>query len=591
MIFQREGGFLINNAGNAEQQGEKIIHGMTLSEFIRHPDTVDFILRGEGDINRFIMEHPNVVVTQTLSGRYVICYANRDDFNSIIAVAGTSFLSSISIVLGTLDRASLEAAGILQVQQQPYLDLKGQGVLIGIVDTGIDYTLPIFRYEDGSTKIKYIYDQTLDTNRPPGFIIGTEYNEETINEALRSENPFSIVPEQDTSGHGTFLASLAAGREIDNFIGAAPEAELIIVKLKKTRPFYLEWYSVPPDQNDAFESSSVMLGVEYVIDKARELGRPVIVCLGLGSNFGSHDGFTLFEEYLNGVSNLHGVCLCVAAGNESQARHHMQGIISSQNESQNIDLRVGNNAGDIFISIWNGVGDRMSVSIRSPTGELVGRVSARPGSITDTQLILEKSRVRVEYHFPVEGSSGQLTIIRIFNVTPGIWTITVYGDIILDGTFNAWLPMTGFIAPNVEFLAATPYTTITVPGTAIGALCIGAYNSENNSLYARTSWGPTRVGVMAPDFVAPGVDIGGYYPTGYGLMSGTSAATAITAGACALLMQWGVVEGKDPSLSTYQIRAYLIRGCERSDAIIYPNTQWGYGTLNLLKSFQLMREL
>ncbi len=94
-----------------------------------------------------------------------------------------------------------------------------------------------------------------------------------------------------------------------------------------------------------------------------------------------------------------------------------------------------------------------------------------------------------------------------------------------------------------------------------------------------------------PDLVAPGYQIGGFYPTGYGYMNGTSVATAITAGAAALLMQWGIVEGNDYGFCTPLIAAFLIRGCTRIESREYPNSQWGYGMLNLLQSFFYMGEL
>jgi hypothetical protein len=365
---------------------------------------------------------------------------------------------------------------------------------------------------------------------------------------------------------------------------------LIVVKLKKARPFYLDLFAVPKDQENAFGSTAVMIGVEYVLKKARELDRPVVICLGIGSNFGSHDGFSVYEEYLGEVANLVGVCLCIAAGNESQARHHTQGKISAKGEMQNIDISVANEQSTIYVSIWNSISDKLSVSVRSPTGELVARLPPKSGSITITNLIFERAVIRVAYYFPLEGSGGQLTVVRVTNATPGIWTITVHGDIILDGAFQAWLPLTGFATPGVEFLLANPYYTVTVPSTTIGAISCGAYDFSNDSLYSNTSWGPTRIDLMAPDLVAPGVNVGGIYPTGYGIRSGTSVAAAITAGACALMMQWGIVQGNDTSFSTYQIRAYLIRGCSRSAALLYPNTQWGYGALDLMQTFNLMRE-
>ena len=558
--------------------------------FIRDPDTVDFVTRATDAFFDFVRDSGEVIVGQILSGRYVLGYIKRQNFSHLEAALGAGFVSSAAVVLGPLDRPDLEAAGIIQVQNQPYLNLKGRDVLLGFVDTGIDYTLPVFRYADGASKIRFLYDQTAEGEPPRGFVLGTEYTAGEIDAALAAEDPAAVVPQRDENGHGTFLASVAAGLPLDGFTGAAPDAEIIAVKLAKARPFYREKYCVPPWQEEAYSSCAVMVGVEYILKKAQELGRPVVICLGMGTNFGSHDGFSVFEEYLEGVSIQKGVCLCAAAGNESQARHHTQGALSA-GESADIDIRVGEQAGDVYLAIWNTISDRFSAAVRSPSGELVGRIPARSGNMTEVKLILERTKVQVEYHFPVEGSGGQLTVVRILDATPGIWTVTLYGDIVLDGGYHAWLPMTGFVSPTVEFLSASPDYTITVPATATGPICCGAYNSANQSIYPRSSRGPSRLGRILPDLVAPGVAVGGYYPYGYGTMTGTSAAAAVLSGACALLLQWGVVEGNDPAMSTYQTRAYLIRGCLRSPAMSYPNVQWGYGAIQLMQTFHLMREL
>ncbi len=246
------------------------------------------------------------------------------------------------------------------------------------------------------------------------------------------------------------------------------------------------------------------------------------ICIAVGTNFGSHDGFSIFEEYLSILSNLRGVCICAAAGNESQARHHMQNVLTLSGEEQDVDIRVGENAGNFLISLWNTAADRLSVSVRSPTGEVVGRVPARTGTSFETMLILEESRVSVSYYFPLEGSGSQLTVIRIYNATPGIWTIIVHGDIVLEGTYHAWLPLTGFVSRTVGFLTPSPYTTTVVPATAFGIITCGAYNTRTDSLYINSSWGPTRAPALKPDLAAPGVNVGGVYPTR--IISGDSAA-------------------------------------------------------------------
>lgn len=561
------------------------------NDILYSPDVVDFTIRKGSSYENLILAHPGLIATHTVADTYIICYTKINDFLEIATYMGADLRNSIPNVVGLTDQQSLDAAGILQVQQQPYLNLNGKDVLIGFVDTGIDYTQKVFQYEDGTSKIKYLYDQTIPGIPPAGFPLGTEYTNDQINAALTSPTPYEIVPQRDVAGHGTFLASVAAGRQLEDFIGAAPDSEIIMVKLKKAYPFYLENYCVPPDQENAFASTSVMIGVQYILQKAKELNRPVAICLGLGSNFDSHDGYSTLEEYLFNMSNIPGVCICVSVGNESQARHHFSYQMTKGSAPVNIDIKVGEDAGNIFVVVANRVSDRVSVSVRSPTGEMVSRVPSKAGYTVETPLVLERSRITVSYFFPLEGSGDQISVVRILDSTPGVWTIIVYGDIIINGSLNAWLPITGFVSPTVEFLSSDPYTTITYPANALGPIRCGAYNSFRDSLYPRTSWGPTRLSEKVPDLVAPGYQVGGYYPIGYGTMDGTSVSTAITAGACALMLQWGIVEGHDLGFSTPLIRAYLIRGCNRSDVIQYPNYQWGYGSLNLMQTFTYMREL
>lgn len=563
----------------------------TDNDVLYSPDIVDFIIRKGSYFERYILNHPGLIATSPVYDVFIICYAKYKDYNEMINYMGNDFINTVPMVVGLSDRPSLESAGIIQVQQQPNLNLNGKDVIIGFIDTGIDYTQKVFQYEDGTSKIKYIYDQSIPGTPPNGFPLGTEYTNEQINEALASDNPYEIVPHKDTAGHGTFMASVAAGRWVGDFVGAAPDSEIIMVKLKKAYPHYLERFCVPKEQENAFESSSIMLGLEYIMKKAIELHKPVVICLGLSASYDSHDGFGPLEESLFFMANIAGVCICTSIGNESTAKHHFTSRFSRDNAPESIDIRVGQNAGDIFVVITNRICDKVSVSVRSPTGELVGRVQAKTSTTTTAKLVLEQATVTVSYYFPIEGSGDQITIVRILKASQGIWTITVFGDIVIEGTIEAYLPVTGFISPNVEFSSSNPYSTMTYPSTSLGPIHCGAYNSGNNTLYPSSSWGPSRLAPDMPDFVAPGYQVGGFYPTGYGYMNGTSPAAAITAGACALLLQWGIVSGRDLGLSTPRIKAYLIRGCLRTETMEYPNPKWGYGTLDLMRTFYFMREL
>ena len=562
-----------------------------IQDFIYSPNTTDFIVRANEYYINEIQSYPFIKFTQILSDYFILGYVENSDIEKLGDVLGTNFYSSLPYVVGLQDRSALESSGIIQIQEQAFLELTGNGVLVGIIDTGIDYTNPVFRFEDGTSKIAAIYDQTIPGTPPENFLFGSEYTKEQINEALLSQTPFEIVPSNDTVGHGTFLASLAAGRSVDDFRGAAPDSELVVVKLKEASLFIKQNYLVPEENQNVYESTSVMLGIEYILQKARELGKPVAICLGVGTNLGNHDGTTLFEQYIGMVANITGVCVCASAGNESQDRHHTRMVIPNQNSTVDININTQQQQSGIYLSILNSASDRISVSLKSPTGEIVTRIPARAGTTYTSRLVLERAKVTIQYFFPLSISSGQATIVKIENATPGIWTVKLYGDIIIDGTVDAYLPLTSIGYPNVEFLEPDPNYTITVPGTSSAVITVGAYNDEDNSLFINSSWGPTRLPATSPDFVAPGVRINGIFPTGPGVMSGTSVATAITTGACALMLQWGIVEGNATTLDTFQIKGYLIRGCDRDDNRTYPNFQWGYGKLDLYNSFNLIRDV
>lgn len=562
-----------------------------LIDFVNSPDSTEFVVRANEYYINEIQNYPFIRATNLLSDAFILGYVNNSDIEQLADVLGTNFYSSLPYVLGLLDRSALESSGIIQVQEQSFLELTGRGVLIGIVDTGIDYTNPVFRYEDGTTKIVSIYDQSITGTPPNGFYTGTEFTREQIDSALKTDSPLSTVPSSDEVGHGTFLASLMAGREIEDFRGAAPDSELIVVKLREARPFIKNNYLVPEDNRNVYETTSVMIGIEYILQKARELSRPVAICIGLGTNSGSHDGNTLFEQYISTVANITGVCICAAAGNESGERHHSRVTIPQSGDSIDVVINNQNQNSGIYLSVINSAADRISVSLKSPTGEVISRIPAKGGTTYTSRLVLERAKVTVQYFFPLSVNSGQATIIKIENATPGLWTITLYGDIIIDGSVNLYLPVSSVGYPNIEFLEPDPEYTITTPGTSSSVITCGAYNNADNSLFINSSWGPTRLPSVSPDLVAPGVRVSGIYPTGPGVMTGTSVAAAITTGACALMLQWGIVEGNAIALDTFQIKGYLIRGCTRDNDLLYPNLQWGYGKLDLYNSFNLIRDV
>lgn len=562
------------------------IQSMPLGEFISMPSTVSFYYWYTISFQNFLAERPYIRLGKVLENDVAILYTPEEYMDEIFSSLGYDFLNIFPEVYGLTGTRSLEAAGILKVQERPYLNLSGKGVSLIFIDTGIDYTNPVFRREDGTSRVSFIWDQTINSGQINDAIYGTIYTNEMINEALESENPYSIVPHRDTVGHGTFLASVAAGSEYEDFIGAAPEADIIVVKLRTATDYYRKKFLVPENQENAFEATDIMLGLSLALEQSAKSNKPAVALLGLGSNFGGHNGRNRLEDYIAFVSNTTGVAVCTAVGNESNARHHTNGIIPETDDMAVIEVRVGDNAKNLSVYVWYEDWDKISFSIKSPTGELINRVPFFVGTQFEKRLIFEKSLVKILYH----QDGNRFALIQIEDVVPGIWEIILHGDVIISGRYNAWLPMTGFISPDVEFVSPVPNYTIVIPSTSLGSIAVGAYNDVEGSLYINSSWGPSINSKMSPDFAAPGVNIGGYFPFGAGSMTGTSTAAAITAGAAALFMQWAIVQGNAPATTGNRLRSVLIRGCNREPRREYPNSQWGYGTLNLTETFNSLRE-
>lgn len=558
---------------------------LSLEEFVKLPTTISYNAINSMRFQDFIRKTPYIKVGTELGTGYVPVYIHKDNTPILFAELGNHYLL-FPAILSPVDAFSNAEAGITPVLEHPYLNLSGNGVVIGIIDTGIDYTKNVFRFEDGRTKIMGIWDQSIDGNRRAGLYYGAEYSQAQINEALQSENPYSIVPSRDNDGHGTFLASVAAGNDAGDYIGAAPGAELMVVKLRRAEQYFIDALYLPPENPNYFHNADVMLGIQYVIDRAKELNAPVVICLGLGSNDAGHDGYTMFGEYISFLNQRPGCAVVSAAGNESNARHHTQGVLFRTGSTDSIGIRVGVPSASFSMNIFAAAYDKISVGLISPSGEVISRVPFNVDVPTREEFIFEKTTVSITYYRAI----NSVVTLGFRDAKEGIWEVILYGDSILSGEYHAWLPITYQVSPEVQFIKPVPEYTIVYPSNALRAIVCGAYDTTNNSLYVSSSWGPTRLPRIAPDFVAPGVNVRGVFPTGVGTMTGTSAATAIAAGAAAILLEWGIVQGNYLSMDGDVVRILLISGCRRSADIEYPSVRWGYGRLDLYGTFWGIRE-
>ena len=582
---------LISNIGRREKGDLKDmaeINGedmLPLEEFIKLPTTVDFQAVATESFFAYAAERPYIRPGTVLANGYVIVYTDEKYIPQIYNDLGGDFLFFAPKIMSPVDMTSNDSAGITRVLEQPFLQLSGGGVIIGIVDTGIDFTLDAFRYEDGTTKLLGLWDQTVDGKKSEGILFGAAYNRDEINSALENSNPLSLIPSYDEDGHGTFLASVAAANTRDSYMGAAPGANLICVKLRRARQYYIDSYLLPQDNPALYESTDYLLGVKYILDQALRLGMPAVILVGMGSNTSAHDGNTLFEDYISYVSQRPGFAFVTAAGNESNAKHHTQGIISDGG-TEKINIKVGKQGVSFGTIIFNPSFDKVSVSVTSPTGEILARKPFRPGTEYTEKLILEDTAVILRYSRDVNDTIW----VGLDKATEGIWEITLYGDKIVDGSYQAWLPITGQVDSSVEFLRPVPDYTIVYPAAAARTITCGAYSSFDGSLFVSSSWGPTRQPRISPDITAPGVKVSGIFPESYGIMTGTSVSAAVTAGAAALLMEWGIVKKNMPSMNGDLIRSMFIGGAQREKNIEYPNNKWGYGKLDLYNTFNYLRE-
>lgn len=560
-------------------------------EKILSQEYMDFLIPDYRSQDNVVVDE-NRACFQELGLGYRAVYVDRD-------IAGELTLEryvyyTIPGCYSLIDTGALNAAGISTVQNYPTLELRGRGIMIGFVDTGIDYENNIFRNSTGGTRIAGIWDQTIQTgDLPKGFAYGSEYTEEMINEALRSGTPEEIVPSRDENGHGTFLASVAAGG-IDaqnQFSGAAPEAVIGVVKLKEAKEYLKEFYAIYSDA-PCYQENDIIMGIRYLSELAEKRNLPLVICIALGTNLGGHNGSTILSRVLNSYANLLNHCVVIGGGNEASNRHHYYGEMAADGGAEEVEIRVEGGTRGFVSEMWCTLPDIMTAYLVSPSGERSPRLSLRPSSRYTLNFVFDKTTVEVEYRLLMENSDSQLIFFRFTGVAAGIWKIGVEPGYIVNGDYHIWLPVQEFLESNVYFLEADPYTTLTEPGSARDPITISYYNSVDNSIDINSGRGYTRGTAIKPDFAVPGVEITGLVPGGrFVNQSGSSASVGIGAGAVALLMEWFVKQPTVRGVTCSQIRNIILFGTNQRENMAYPNREWGYGTIDIYQSLNRLREL
>jgi len=540
--------------------------------------------------NPLILEQiPNAVV-HIMNEAYAVLYIPVSQVSG--RNMGTYGFSTAPNILGLASEVALEASGVDELRNIPNFNLRGAGVLVGVIDTGINYTLPVFKNEDGTSKIISIWDQTIQSeNYPREYNFGTEFRTEQINQALQAENPFDIVPSTDENGHGTMMAAVAAGTEIeeDNFNGVAPDAELVIVKLMQAKEYLVNFFAIPQGII-GYQENSVMWGAQYCIRIARELKRPIAICFGIGTSQGAHDGNSPLSSLLSLLADFPKTGIVTAIGNEGNRGRHYHGIIDPSIGNVTVELNVGENEGEFAIELWGDAPGIYSIDILSPSGEYIPQIAASLRVNREIAFIFEETVIYIEYQTVETETGDEQIFLRFRNVSAGTWKFTVYGQGDLATGFHIWLPMGDFLSENTYFIQPDVYTTIIDPGTAAIPITVTAYNPVNGTLFVNASRGYTRSNTIKPELAAPGVNYRAPNVLGeYVNYTGTGVASAHTVGIIALALEWGVVKGNQPNMDTVEIKNYFIRGATRSNNLTYPNRDWGYGMLNIYNTFSVLR--
>lgn len=562
-------------------EGEREQSGALSAGYQALENTWDVIIRYAGDIE-FLRK--DGVQIQYLEGQYAIltvpdAFIRRlSEFPEIIYVEIPK-----SLYLTVVNGIRSSCINPVQVKSFPGGSLTGEGVICACIDSGIDIYSPVFRNSDGTTRILELWDQTLEGNPPEGFRMGSVYKEEDINILLKQESSGRAntqAPGRDVSGHGTHVAGIMAGNfaeNRENNVGIATKSPLVIVKLNTAT-------------NNGFpRTTELMQAISYVYRTALKYQMPVSINISFGNSYGSHDGTSLLETFIDDVSNLWKMSISIGTGNEGSSAGHAMEIFSN-GENKRIEFTVGNYERNLNIQIWKTYEDEFQFIIYSPGGVNSVTIPDVPGTLKTR---IGNNRILVYYGEPSPYSRFQEIYIEILPyyagdnyISTGIWGFYVSAGNVISGRLDFWLPDSAILNENTRFENPEPDTTLTIPSTSASAISVGGYNALNYSYADFSGRGYTRLtNQIKPDIVAPAVNIASA-AVGGGMTtkSGTSMACPFVSGSAALLMEWAIVRENDPYLYGEKLKAYLIKGAQGLPGEEVPSKRQGFGRLCLRNS-------
>lgn len=553
-------------------------------DYYSDPNYNEYLIEYRGDFHEEISK-VSYACGDILNRKFAIISVKSTQLNQLlIDVPSILFVNFRNMYV--LESTSAESTSNFEPYKlNPYLLLSGTGVIVGIVDTGIDYLNKEFILENGISRIETIWDQSAPTTTDESVFIGASYSNEQINKALdasrENKDPYEIVPSKDTIGHGTKLAGIIGARGYNNeFRGIAHDCTFAIVKLLESASFkrdlMLNGINVP-----VYNNSEIVAGLEYLRQYAAKVHKPIIILLGLGATDYSHDGTTLFSRYVNDLATYRGLVVVTGTGNEADSEGHTSGNILNTGEIKTSELKIVQPLNNLTFRIWIRKSNKFDLNVISPSGQSSKFINTKIKYTEKINYLLEDTSLTINFYVPDNITGLQVIKLSFSNIKPGIWSIQLRGDYVTDGRYDIWLPPAQTLPPDTKFLRPDPNNTLTIPSAAKKVIAVGYYNQTNNSIASASGNGYPLNSYIKPDVVAPGINIlTTSINNSITTISGSSAAAAIAAGACALLVQWGIVDKNDPTMYSTKIISYLITGASRINNYVYPNQFWGYGVLD-----------
>lgn len=554
------------------------------------PDYYHYVVQYDGNIEEEVSKQPGYFVT-IIDSKYAIVSVNHEVQLNIDNPIFLTIVYVAPVDLFTLQETSpISASGADFLQLELPLNLTGSGVNVAIIDTGIDYLCEEFINDRGETRIEYIWDQTINSNVESIVPYGTVYNKNSIQQAINAsksgKSSYEIVPSKDEIGHGTNMAGIIGGRgKNPKLKGVVPECNFVIVKLIEYNTIMQKFNLKVP----VYDLFSIFPAIEFLYRYSLSSNKPLVIYIPLGSNLGSHKGNGILEQYINSISARSAIAFVTCSGNEAASGCHASGVIAQVNESRIVQLYMSSEQKNNLAQIWIEAPNIMYLEIISPSGENTGSIKALIKEASTYSFLFENTTILINSYFPEELTGSQLFIIRFINVKEGIWRFRLTGESILDGKFNIWMPGAGLSINGTGFIPSDPYGTLVSPSASDYTITAAGYNQNNNNVLEYSGMAFLDDYVDKIDVTAGGVNALTVAPNNKtAIINGTSVSGAILAGACAILFQWGIVQGNDPNIYSQTLKTYIQRGAIQRGGDVYPNPQWGFGILNIVKIFENM---